>query len=163
MQSRKEIEATEQHIRRWISTGEFCARYGVSPQTARRWCRQGRLKFVRVPPRPHARLLILDPEWIQLDAVTPGDPSEWLTVLRQCDVARLLAVTPRALRYMEAAGRARYRLVGHRKLYSLGEVRRLLAQRQNKRENVTRRERREGLLGWATSRLNLPVIESGRD
>jgi len=141
---------------RWLRTLEFCALYGVTPWTARRWAKQGRVSFVRMPLSDRGRFLILDPQWTRLDPPTASDPSEWLCVLRQSDVARLLGITARGLRYLEAAGKAKFRLVGHRKLYSLSEVRRLLAQRQNGREKVTGSERRISLLRWAVWKLNPP-------
>lgn len=119
----------------------------------RRWCKERKVEFIRIPPRERGRIYILDPGWVKIDPPVSGDPAEWLCCLRQCDVALLLGITTRALRYMEVAGRAKYRLVGHRKLYSLSEVRRLLAQRQNGREKVTRSERRMSLVDWAKWKL----------
>lgn len=138
---------------RWMSTAEFCDWYSVSPWTARRWAKQGRVKFVRVPPGPRGRLLILDPKWTEIDTTGSSDPIEWLCLLRQCDVAELLGITPRALRYMEAAGKAKFQMVGDRKLYNISECRRLLAQRQTGREEVTRNDRRRSLLDYAKWKL----------
>ncbi len=140
---------------RWVSVAEFCAIYGTSPVTARRWARLGRIKFIHVPPRKWGRLFILDPHWVRLDPPTSADPSEWLCVFRQCDVALLLGISSRALRYMENDGRAKFRLVGHRKFYSLIEIRRLLAQRQNRRKCTTRSERQMSLVRWAASKLKI--------
>lgn len=140
---------------RWLSVAEFCAIYGTTPVTARRWARQGRVKFIHVPPRTWGRLFILDPRWVRVDPPTSADPSEWLAVFRQCDVAMLLGITTRALRYMETDGRAKFRLVGHRKFYSLIEIRRLLAQRQNRRRSTTRSERQLSLVRWAASKLKI--------
>jgi hypothetical protein len=140
---------------RWLSVLEFCAIYGTSPVTARRWARQGRVKFIHVPPRKWGRLFILDPHWIRLDPPTSTDASDWLCVFRQCDVALLLGVTTRALRYMETDGRAKFRLVGNRKVYSLTEIRRLLAQRQNRKRRTTRGERQMSLVRWAASKLKI--------
>jgi DNA-binding transcriptional MerR regulator len=138
---------------RWLRVLEFCALYGVTPCTARRWVQQGRVRFIRVPPHHHGRLFIADPGWTRIDPPTSGDASEWLCVLRQCDVALLLGISSRALRYLESSGRAKFRLVGHQKRYSLSEVRRLLAQRQNGRKNVTRNERQMALVRWAAAKL----------
>jgi hypothetical protein len=138
---------------RWISAREFRLKYAVSAPTVRRWIELGRLTAIRRPPVPRGRIYVLDPGWTIIDPGSSTDPVEWLCVLRQCDVARLLGVTTRALRYMEAAGKAHYRLVGGRKLYSLSQVRLLLAQRQHGRSNVTRSERREALLRWARWKL----------
>jgi hypothetical protein len=140
---------------RWLSVPEFCAIYGTSPVTARRWARQGRVRFIHLPPRKWGRLFILDPHWIRLDPPTSADPSEWLCLFRPCDTALLLGITTRALRYMETDGRAKFRLVGHRKFYSLIEIRRLLAQRQNRRKSTTRSERQLSLVRWAASKLKI--------
>ncbi|MGC1990191.1 MAG: hypothetical protein WA690_15565, partial [Candidatus Acidiferrales bacterium] len=72
---------------------------------------------------PYGKLFIFDPVWIQLDVSSSADPVEWLCILRQCDVARLLNMTTRGLRYLEVAGKAHYRLIGPRKRYSISEVR----------------------------------------
>jgi hypothetical protein len=137
----------------WLRTSEFCLKYGVSRCTARRWALEGRVAAVRIPPRPRGRIYILDPQWIRIAPSRSNDPVEDLCILRQCDVALLLGVTARNLRYMEGAGRAKFRLVGHRKLYSLSEVRRLLARQQNGREKVSKGERQASLLRWAVSKL----------
>jgi DNA-binding transcriptional MerR regulator len=143
-------------IQRWISAREFSIRYAVSAPTVRRWIKLGRLTAFRRPPGPRGRVYVLEPNWMIIDPGTATDPAEWLCVLRQADVARLLGVTTRALRYMEAAGKAQYRVVGGRKLYSVSQVRLLLAQRQQGRSKVTRKERREALLRWAKSKLSSP-------
>jgi hypothetical protein len=140
---------------RWLTVSEFCEEYQLSAWTARRWARKGLVKFYRLPPRPRGRMFILDPCWKVIDQPISNDPIEWWCGLRQCDVAELLQITPRALRHMEAAGKANYRLVGCRKLYSISEVRRLLAQRQTGREKVTRNERQRSLLEYAKWKLGL--------
>lgn len=149
------MSATGQVTERWLSTAEFSAIYGTTRETARRWAKQGRIQAIRIPPRARGRIYIRDPKWIRIDTPNTGDPSEWLNILRPSDVARLLGITARALRYKETAGKANFRLVGGRKLYSLSEVRRLLAQRQNGREKVTRSERQLSLLRWAMWKLEL--------
>lgn len=129
-----------QRAPRWLTTAEFCAHYHVSPLTARRWARQGRVKAVRVPPCEKGQLRILDPEWDLIDVAnlrTPYSPAEWLCVLRQCDVASLLGITRGTLKYLESAGKTNFRLVGSRKRYSLAEVRRLLAVCQAGRQQPT--------------------------
>ena len=148
------MNVKEQITERWITVAEFSARYGTSPETTRRWCRQGLLKSIRIPPRPHARLLILDPNWSQIDAVTSEDPSEWIAMLRQCDLAALIGVSARAIRFMEAKGKVRYKIVGGRKLYSISEARRLLAARALGYSPRSRQEKRQGVLRWAFGKLH---------
>jgi hypothetical protein len=147
------MSAKHQIIERWLSVVEFSALYGTTRETARRWCRQGRVKFIRIPPRPHARILILDPNWSQVDAVTSDDPCEWITVLQQRDLAALLGISARAVRYKEARGEVRYKLVGGRKRYSISEARRLLAERALGRKPLNRREASLGMLRWAYRKL----------
>ena len=65
----------------------------------------------------------------------------------------LLGITARRLHYLESAGKAHYRLVGHRKLYSISEVRRLLATRELGHKPVKRQEKRQGMLRWASRQL----------
>ncbi len=147
------MSATKQPDRRWFSTAEFSAWYGVMPGTARRWARQGKVTSIRVPPTPRGRIYILDPQWTQIDAPTTGDPSDWYCCLRQCEVALLLGITARGLRYLETAGKAHYRLIGGRKLYSVQEIRRLMAERTRGHRPRNRQEAREGLLRWARRQL----------
>jgi hypothetical protein len=134
----------------FLRTSHFCAIYGTTLATARRWAKQGKVQFIRVPPRPRGRIYILDPQWTLMDRPSSPDPTDWFCLLRQCDVARLLGISARMLRYMETAGKAHYRLVGHRKLYSLGEVRKLLARRLTGRDKPTKRERDRIMLEWAS-------------
>jgi len=94
-QGRKEIDATRQHPQRLLSAAEFCARYGVTQRTARRWAKHVRVKSVRIPPAPRGKLFIFDPGWIQIDAPTSADAVESLCVLRQSDVAKLLRMSAR--------------------------------------------------------------------
>jgi hypothetical protein len=137
-----------------MSTREFCATYGTTQWTARRWVREGKVTAIRVPAGPRARIFIFDPGWTQIDTPSSADPAEWLCVLRQCDVAMLLNVTPRWLRHLENSGKAHYRLVGGRKRYSLSEVRRLIAQRALGHSPRNRQEKNLGMLRWAFQKLN---------
>jgi hypothetical protein len=139
--------------RRWLRVAEFSALYGVMPGTARRWAKQGRVTAIRVPPGPRARIYIVDPGWTQFDAPTSQDPAEWFCFLRQSEAAALLGITARGLRYLETAGKAHYRLVGHRKLYSVSELRRLIAQRTLMRRSGNSQEKRRAILRWAHSQL----------
>jgi hypothetical protein len=136
-----------------MGTREFCAKYGVTQWTARRWAREGKVTARHMPPGSRTRVIILDPGWTQIDTPPSADPAEWLCVLRQCDVAMLLNVTPRWLRYLENRGKAHYRLVGGRKRYSLSEVRRLIAERTLGHSPRNRQEARLGMLRWAFGKL----------
>jgi len=139
---------------RWIGTREFSIRYATSRPTIARWAKQGRIRTVRIPPGT-GRMLILDPEWLDPEWRPSTDP-ESLYLLRSVDVARLLGITPRALRYWESAGKTKFRLIGGRRRYRLSEVRRLLAWRQTGREETIRNERQQSLLRWATWKLKSP-------
>jgi DNA-binding transcriptional MerR regulator len=148
------IDSVKQHSRSWMSTREFSAKYGVTQWTARRWARQGKVTAIRVPPGPRARIFILDPKWTQVAASTSCDPVEWFSFLRQSETALLLGISARGLRYLESIGRAHYRLVGHRKLYDLAEVRRLMAARALGYSPRSRQEKRQGVLRWAFEKLH---------
>jgi hypothetical protein len=152
--TRGSVNVNEQVTERWLSVVEFSALYGTTRETARRWCRQGRVKCIRIPPRPHARILILDPKWPQVDAVTSDDASEWIAVLKQRDLAALLGISARAVRYKEARGEVRYKIVGGRKRYSISEARRLLAERALGRKPRSRQEAKFGMLRWAFRNFN---------
>jgi DNA-binding transcriptional MerR regulator len=149
------INIIKLHAEGWLTTRELAARHGVLPGTVRGWARKGRIQAIRIPPDGRGRIFVKDPRWIRLDPSNSPDPSEWICILSQVHVAQLLNVSSRALRYMEADGRARPRLVGHRKFYSLSEVRRLLAQRQAGHKKVSRSERERSLLQWARRKLEL--------
>jgi|HubBroStandDraft_6_1064221.scaffolds.fasta_scaffold09763_2 hypothetical protein len=144
---------TKRPDQRWFRLAEFCAKYGVMPVTARRWARQGKVISIRVPAVPRGRFYILDPKWLQIDTPTSADPAEWFCCLRQCEVATLLGITARGLRYVESAGKAHYLLIGGRKLYSVQEVRRLMAERKLGHRPRNRQEAREGILRWARWQL----------
>jgi hypothetical protein len=147
------MSATKQPDQRWLSVAEFAAWYGTTPWTARRWARQKRVTSIRVPAGPKGRIFIADPGWLQIETPTSADPAEWFCCLRQCEVAILLGITSRGLRYLESAGKAHYRLVGHRKLYSVSEVRRLITQRALGYKSTNRQEKRQGILRWASRQL----------
>jgi hypothetical protein len=115
------VSAAAQRPQKFIRLLEFCVRYGTTLPTARRWIKRGRIKAVHIPPGPRGRIYVLDPEWLILDTKASDEPVEMLYVLRQCDVALLLGISDRALRYQEAAGKTRYQLIGGRKLYAIGE------------------------------------------
>jgi hypothetical protein len=152
-QRRNEIDTIKQHPQRLLGAAAFCARYGVTQRTARRWAMLGRVKSIRIPPVARGKLFFLDPGWIQIDTPTSADPVEWICILRQCDVAKLLGMTARGLRYLESAGKARFRLVGLRKRYSISEVRRLLAARALGHEPRNRQETSAGIVRWARWQL----------
>jgi hypothetical protein len=139
--------------RNWMSTREFSAKFGVSVWTARRWAREGRVTARHIPPGSRTRVFILDPGWTQIDTPSSLDPSEWACALRQVDVARLLGISARALRYKETANKAHYRLVGHRKRYSIQEVRRLIAERSLGHKPRSRQEGNMAMLRWAFGKL----------
>lgn len=149
----KEVDAVKQRSGSWISTREFSAKYAVTEWTARRWVRQGKVTAVRVPPGPRARIFILDPGWTQIDCPSSPDPAEWLCALNQRDAAMLLSISPRWLRHLESTGKAHYRLVGHRKRYSVQELRRLIAERSLGHKPRNRQETHLGMLRWASQKL----------
>jgi hypothetical protein len=153
VQGRKEIDAIKQLSRSWISTREFSAKYGVTQWTARRWAREGKVTARHIPPGSRTRVFILDPDWTQIDTPSSLDPSEWACVLLQRDVAMLLNISARWLRHLESTGKAHYRLVGHRKRYSIQEVRRLIAERSLGYKPRSRQEANLGMLRWAFQKL----------
>lgn len=112
---------------------------------------------IRVPPREGGRLLIRDPQWQLLDRPTSDDPAEWICVLQPVEVAALLGISPRALRYWDAAGKTNFKLIGGRKRYSVSEVRRLLAIRLAGKKRPTAKERRLLILRWAKGKLENPT------
>jgi hypothetical protein len=139
----------------WMSTRDFSAKCGVTQWTVRRWVKAGKVTAMRFPPGPRGRIFVLDPGWSLIDRPNSDDPSEWVCVLRQRDVAMLLNITPRWLRHLESTGKAHYRLVGHRKRYSLQEVRRLIADRTLGHNPRSRQEANMGMLRWAFQKLGL--------
>lgn len=153
MQRRKEIEAIKHLSQSWISTREFSAKYGVTQWTARRWAREGKVTARHIPPGSRTRVFFLDPHWTRIDTPDSADPAEWLCVLRQCDVAMLLGITPRWLRHLESTGKARYRLIGNKKQYSVQEVRRIVTERALARSPQNKQEKRLAMVRWAFQKL----------
>jgi hypothetical protein len=137
----------------WLTTREFSVAYGISVWTVRRWVKQGRVQHMRLPLSPRGRIVIRDPEWARLDPPTSDDPAEWLCVFRQCEVAALLGVTSRTLRNWERTRGVNFKIIGGRKAYSLHEVRRLLAMRENGWRFSGARLERLLMVRWAGQKL----------
>jgi hypothetical protein len=114
---------------------------------------------MRVPPTPKGRIFIRDPEWSCIDVWASNDPAEWLCLFTQCEVAALLGVSSRAIRYWEASGRTDFKVINGRKRYSLGEIRRLLTMRMTGQKFPSARMERLTLLNWAGEKLRSRIGE----
>jgi hypothetical protein len=99
------------------------------------------------------RILIRDPDWSCIDVSASNDPAEWLCLFTQCEVAALLGLSSRAIRYWEAKGKTDFKVVNGRKRYSLGEIRRLLTIRMTGQRFPSARMERLTLVSWAGQKL----------
>jgi hypothetical protein len=130
-----------------FSITEFSERYSVSTQTILRLIEQ---KHVQTFTQNGA-VRIWDPFY---DRATGTNSAEDLYILRGCEVADILGVTTRNLRYLATGGQISHVVIGGQRRYSLADVRRLIAHRMEKKKTGKRGPRiRTALVKWALQRL----------
>lgn len=135
---------------KWLTPEEFCRLYRVHPTTLKYWIKEKVVHSVKL-----ARITrIADPCWplsaFGSDMVDP----ECLFLFRPSQVAFLLQITPRYLRKLASNGIIGYGAFGKRKrLYSLAEVRRLLAVRLSGKPLYTKSQEDAVLMEWARGGL----------
>lgn len=135
---------------KWLAVTEFCALYRVHPKTVKDWIKRNVVKSVKIG----SVIRIADPQW-PLSALGSDltDP-ESLFLFRASQVASLLQITPRYLRKLASDGLVEYGRFGPRKrLYSLSEIRRLLAVRLAGKPLRTKSQEDETLMAWARDKL----------
>jgi hypothetical protein len=136
---------------------EFAKKYGFTVQTVSRQIAQNNLSTVTVDGVLH----VWDP-WS--DPQTGTNTAEDIYMLRGVEVAEILGITTRALRYHVAGGgmpgkeciggKIACVWIGKQRRYCLADVRRFIAARMEKR--VGRSRVRAGIVEWALERLANP-------
>jgi hypothetical protein len=136
---------------RWVSTKEFGAKYGLHPGTLYMWIRQKRVRFVK----RDRRIFIHDPGYLDNITTAPNEIKEIdrIPMLRGTELAKLLGITPRAVRYLAEHNQLGFRKIGHRRRYSVEDVRKIIAFRQNGHRSTNAKQRREVILQWVKQRL----------
>jgi hypothetical protein len=136
---------------------EFAKKYGFTVQTISRQIAENNLSTVTVD----GVLRVWDP-WS--DPKTGTNTAEDIYMLRGVEVAEILGITTRALRYHVAGGgmpgkecvggKIACVWIGKQRRYSLADVRRFIANRMEKK--VGRSRVRAGIVEWALERLADP-------
>jgi hypothetical protein len=137
---------------------EFAEKYSVSLQTVLRLVNQNSLQTVRVD----GILRVID-RWA--DPKTGTNSVEDVYILRGIEVAEILGITTRALRYlvsgggksghMVVGGQLPYVQIGRQKRYCLADVRRLIAKRMERKAGMRKGPRvRAAIVQWALERLS---------
>ena len=98
------------------------------------------------------RLRILDPRWTALAGLTLGSVED-AQIFKSAEVATLLGVTPRMVRYLSGQGKLHFVVVGKRRFYSLSAIREALRERNNGMEGRKKLGTRPWLMEWAKQRL----------
>lgn len=106
----------------------MCAKYSIDMRTLNKWLNgQGRdcyhLEVIKTP----SGLRILDPQ-LEFPPHRTAPPDE-LYIYSSKDVANLLRITTRAVRYMADNELVRFRWYGGERFFPLSEIRRLMRER----------------------------------
>ena len=98
-----------------------------------------------------------NPIW-NADGSLTQSAKENVAVLRCCEVAEVLGVSTRAIRYMATEGRIRFQVVRNRRLFSLSAIREVLKEREERRQGRRRKHGvRPGMVDWANGQLRKPT------
>jgi predicted site-specific integrase-resolvase len=138
---------------RWLTTTEYALKYGLHGTTVALWARQGKIKAVR----KGREWCVYDPGIFEvanpnLRVVTSED---LIPLVRGEEAAELLGIPTRTLRYHAQHGEVGFRLQGHRRRYSIQDIRDLMAFRAYNRTRVPRKEKRLTVMKWARLRLGM--------
>lgn len=145
-------------IRPTYSIAELAEKYSVTTQTIHRLINQNTIITTEVD----GALRVWDP-WE--DPKTGTNSVEDIYLLRGVEVAEILGITTRALRYLvtgggtpgheSRGGQIGCVFVGRQRRYSLADVRRLIARRMEKKVHGHRGPRvRTAIVAWALERLS---------
>jgi excisionase family DNA binding protein len=136
-----------------LTISEFCRSYRISPRTVWNWVRKGRLRALR---DSHGRILrLIDPNWPVFDECHEEDLLDRYAILKTGEVALLVGLHPVTVRKLVRQGRLGSVWIGRQRRFSLGQVRRLLAERALGRAPKDRNEINRVVLRWAARRLGL--------
>ena|GEM_PF-6786470 len=129
---------------------QFAELWGLTERTVRQMVRQNHLVCFHVA----GELYIQEPNWHQ-DGKTGTGTIEDLYILRGNEVADILGVTPRYIRYLVERGKLSCVYIKRHRRYNLTDVRRLIALKmQGTLERKKRSYTRDGVVLWARKRLS---------
>ena len=153
-----------EEIRPLLTIKEFSLKYGLNSHTVRDKIRKGKLVAVKKPGAGRtAVILIIDPGWddVQVFEKTVNRLVDDHYILQGKVVAALLGVSPRMVRYMAQRGKMSFRKATNKskRRYSIAEVRRMMALRENPTERKPTKEHMDNaVLRWAMKRLGLKKL-----
>ncbi|MCI0719184.1 MAG: helix-turn-helix domain-containing protein [Acidobacteria bacterium] len=133
---------------RWLTPLQLAVAYGLSRRTVYEMVRRGQLVSFRMG----RQLRIGDPGWFYQNL--QPDPAEDVGALLSCEVAAVMEVQPQSVRKLARRHRIGYRTVRGRRLYSLNDVRRLLAARAMGHRRLQPADNvHEGMARWIQGKL----------
>jgi excisionase family DNA binding protein len=137
-----------------LTISEFCRVYRISPRTVWNWVRKGRLRALH---DSHGRILrLIDPNWPVFDECREEEELvDRYAILKTGEVALLVGLHSATVRRLVSQGRLGSVWIGRQRRFSLGQVRRLLAERALGRPPKDRNEINRVVLRWAAWRLGL--------
>ncbi|MCI0722764.1 MAG: helix-turn-helix domain-containing protein [Acidobacteria bacterium] len=154
-QIRREVRLVECHMdastgQRWLKPLQFAVLFGLSLRTVYGMVRRGQLVSVRLG----RQLRIADPGWFYQDL--QADPAETVPILYSCEVAVLLGIKPQSVRKLARRHRIGYQTIRGKRIYSLGDVRRLMAARGLRHRRLRPGQSvHQGMVSWTRGRLPL--------
>ena len=146
---------------RWIPLKDFCLLYGIAHSTVRARAKTGELHLLRQGNR---RVWVMDPGWSQAPPQAKDNiGKENVHMIRGVEVAKILGVSPRAVRYMSQEAKLSDFRTGtvpmSKRRYSIADVRQMLAMRETKKYQKRKRGSavRAAVLAWALEQLKNPA------
>lgn len=144
----------------WIPVRDFSLIFGLDRTTIRAKVAKGELEQYRASNR---NIFIRDPHWLRAPArASDNFGKENVHCLRGIEVAAMMKVTPRAVRYWAQFAKVTEFRVGPGRgvrRYSIADVRNMIARRENKKGEKRKRGPavRAAILAWALKQLALPA------
>jgi excisionase family DNA binding protein len=151
-------------VERWLSTKEFCQKYGYNRLTLYAWKKDGKIRWVM----KGKRLFFLDPGLLEnLTAlVAPREIKvpDLIPILRQKEVAQILGISPRRVMQLIETGKLGYRMIGKTRRFTVNHLREIMAYREMRKEmnlkngdrtvpRPTPADKRRVVIAWALQRL----------
>lgn len=137
----------------WISSGEFCAKYGCTKDNLYWWRKKG---WITSSKRGGKFWFYLDPGWFENPLIVEHD---LMPLMRGNEIAQVIGIDPRSIRSLVESKRLTYTKVGNVRRYTINDIRKMLGYRFAKklRKNgvpvVTPEHVRKAVIEWALKRL----------
>lgn len=145
---------------RWLTIKEFMTLYRVGQYRFRKWRDTGQIKTVtlQVPGAKTNKCMVrvLDPGWPLIDeAAKTGNPLEDVALLGANEVAAILGLTRGGVWELNKSGKLRgTRILGGHKRFSVGALRRYLAEKATGKKRPASKEVSKAMIAWAKTQLN---------